>query len=94
MDPSYFFLSEASKPALTPETTSRGPRPEGRYRGGRSSGAPLPPTDLATTEELETPAHLRPGSPVGGPDSHVHTLRGGLREGREANWDVKQTREI
>jgi hypothetical protein len=39
---------------------------------------PRPPTDLATTGELETPARLRPGSPVGGPDSHVHTLRGGF----------------
>lgn len=55
---------------------------------------PRPPTDLATTEELETPAHLRPGSPVGGPDSHVHTLLGGLGKKHGSSSDVKQRREI
>src|SRR5438132_473020 len=39
-------------------------------------------------EGLETPAHLRPGSPVGGPDSHGVTVSrvGGV--GREGNWKV------
>jgi len=31
---------------------------------------------------------------VGGPDSHVPTLRDGLRETRAPERDVRQTREI
>src|ERR1019366_8262556 len=73
------FLSEASKPALTPETSSRDPQREGRYRGGRSSGAPLPPTDLATAGVLETSPHLRPGSPAGGTDSYAMSVSGVVR---------------
>jgi len=55
---------------------------------------PRPPTDLATTGELETPAHLRPGSPVGGPDSHAPTLGAGWSERWEWKCEVKQMREI
>jgi len=37
---------------------------------------------LQRAEELETSAHLRPGIPVGGPDSHAWTLAGASWLGR------------